>query len=526
MSIPGPGSPEELEAFARLQGRLRPLYERVFQDPQAPRTVVVIPSLSVDADVMKKISGVHHYEERMLCMLMLLRLPRARLIYLTSQPIDPSIIDYYLHLLPGVPRNHARRRLILVSCHDDSASPLTQKILDRPRLVQRIRDAICDRESTHMACFNASPLERSLAVRLSVPLYACDPALWHLGTKSGSREVFREAGVEMPDGFEQLRDERDLAEALAELKHLHPELRQAVVKLDQGFSGEGNAIFSYDGCPSGNALQRWVRQELPSRLKFEAREEAWERYRGKFAEMGGVVECFVDDKGRCSPSVQCRIDPLGKIELVSTHEQVLGGPSRQVFLGCTFPADEAHRRDIQDAGTKVGQVLRRRGALGRFGVDFLSVRRGDGWRHYAVEINLRKGGTSHPFMMLQFLTDGTYDIDTGLYRTGTGRVRCYYASDNLQDPLYRGLTPDDLMDIAVEYGVHFNGATQEGVVFHLIGALCEFGKLGIVCIASGAHRAQVLYRETLNVLSREARRLSEQRAENHKAFDVATRTGE
>ncbi len=95
-------------------------------------------------------------------------------------------------------------------------------------------------------------------------------------------------------------------------------------------------IFSYDGCPSGNALQRWVQHTLPSRLKFEAREEAWERYRGKFAEMGRVVECFLDDKGRCSPSVRCRIDPLGKIELVSTHEQVLGGPSQYCSKAAGF----------------------------------------------------------------------------------------------------------------------------------------------------------------------------------------------
>ena len=35
-------------------------------------------------------------QERFLFMLLLLRQPRARLIYVTSQTILPSIIDYYL----------------------------------------------------------------------------------------------------------------------------------------------------------------------------------------------------------------------------------------------------------------------------------------------------------------------------------------------------------------------------------------------------------------------------------------------
>ena len=42
------------------------------------------------------------YEERFLFLLLLLRQPRARLIYVTSRTILPSIIDYYLDLLPGV----------------------------------------------------------------------------------------------------------------------------------------------------------------------------------------------------------------------------------------------------------------------------------------------------------------------------------------------------------------------------------------------------------------------------------------
>ena len=123
----GPGSAEERAAFADLQATLPGMFRTIFPDRIAPRTIVVLPSLSIDQDVLAKVAGVNHYEERMLGMLMLLRLPRTRLIYLTSQPIAEPIIDYYLHLLQGVPSGHARARLSLLPCFDGSARPLTAK---------------------------------------------------------------------------------------------------------------------------------------------------------------------------------------------------------------------------------------------------------------------------------------------------------------------------------------------------------------------------------------------------------------
>ena len=438
-STVSPGSPEEHQAFQALQARLPKLFREVFTDPRALRTVVVVPSLSLDQEVMANISGVGHYEERLLCLLLLLRLPRARLIYVTSKPIPESIIDYYLHLLPGVPSQHARRRLTLLCCHDTGPECLTTKILARPRMIDRIRTAIPDRNSAHMTCFNVSGRERSLAVQLGVPIYGCNPDLLEMGSKGGSRSLFRQAGVAMPDGFEDLRDEQDVATALAALKARQPELQRAVIKLNEGFSGEGNAVFPFDVAPK-DATATWVRSQLP-KLAFEAPAMTWEMYRDKLQHMGGIVEAFVEGQGKRSPSAQYRIDPLGELEVISTHDQVLGGTADQVFLGCRFPADDGYRLDIQAEGLKAAKQLRDAGVIGRFGVDFISAREGDRWRHYAIEINLRKGGTTHPFLMLQFLTDGAYDETTGLYHTPTGQPRYYYASDNLQSAMLSRTDP-------------------------------------------------------------------------------------
>lgn len=504
MTSPVHSPASEGRRFRRLQARLAPLFRRIMPNPLAPRSVVVVPSLSVDTEVLSRVSGAQHYEERMLCMLMLLRMPHTSVTFVTSEPVAPAIIDYYLHLLPGIPSHHARRRLTLLSCYDGSPRPLTDKILERPRLVERIRLSMPDAAVGHMTCYNATTSERALALALDIPMYACDPDLLSLGSKSGSREAFRQAGVAFPDGFEHVRSARDICDSLTTLKRRHPELRRAVVKLDEGFSGEGNAVFRFDGCPPKSGLATWVRRELPVRLAFEAPGMTWEAFIAKMSEMGGIVECFVEGQGKQSPSVQLRIDPRGGIELISTHDQVLGGRTGQIFLGSSFPAAADYRLDIQASALRVAKVLKQKGVIGRFGVDFVSVPGAKGWEHHALEINLRKGGTTHTFMTLQFLTDGTYDAKTGLFRTPSGLPRFYYASDNLQSPAYQRLTPDDLIDLAVDNGLHFDSATQQGVAFHLIGAVSEFGKLGMVCVADTPEHARDLYAQTVRVLDREA----------------------
>lgn len=502
-----PGSPEEIAAFHAIMARLPDTFRRVTTDRRQSQTVVVVPSLSLDPEELAKVTGVHHYEERMLYMLMLLRRPRTRVVFVTSQQLDPIVVDYFLHLLTGVPASHARERLLLLHCSDASKTPLTAKVLARPRLVEKIRAAILDSGDSHLVCFNSSPLERTLSVELGIPLYANDPALYDLGTKSGCRKVFREAGILFPDGFEDLRDGEDIAQGLADLRERHPEMRRAVVKLNDGFSGEGNALFYYDGAEDlhGADLKGWIANNLPN-LKFEAPGEHWERYHAKFKQMQGVVEQFVEGKVKRSPSSQNRVNAVGGPMVISTHDQVLGGPSGQVFLGCTFPADDAYRLDIQRQGLQVAAVLAQKGVLGRFATDFVSVEEDGVWKHHAIEVNLRKGGTTHPFLTLRFLTDGNYDADSGLFYSQSGRAKYYYASDSLQSDAYKGLGPADLVDIAVDHELHFHASTERGVVFHLIGALSEFGKLGLVCIGDNWQQARFLYRKTRDTLDQVTRR--------------------
>jgi len=491
-------------AFSGLQQRFTKHFYDIFLNDLAEKTVVIIPSLTLDREILKSVKGSVYYEERLLCMLLLLRMPHTRIVYVTSVPIDSDIIDYYLHMLPGISESHSRERLTLLSCYDASAKSLTEKILERPRLIKRIREHIRYPEMTHMACFNVTDHEKNLALALDIPIFGCDPKLLHLGTKSGSRCLFRKTGVPMPPGFENLLNEKDIATALAQLKKNNPGLEKAVVKMNDGFSGEGNAVFYYCDLDRDAAdLEKQISDKLPQYLRIVAQDVGYRTYMDKFNSMGGIAEEFIDGMQKESPSVQCRINPLGDTDIVSTHDQLLGGESEQVFLGSSFPANREYTAEISVIARIVADEMQKEGVLGRFSLDFISVKRETGWKHYAIELNLRKGGTTHPFIMLQFLTGGVFNWQQGEYIMPDGQTRCYYASDNVVSEKYRGLTPYDLIDIAVCNHIQYDGARQSGVMFHMIGALSQYGKLGMVCIGRNAEEARDYYRKTIAVLEME-----------------------
>src|SRR5512140_3216432 len=230
--------------FDRLQNKLVPLWKSIERFNQDPQTIVVVPSMSIDA--IDSGAVIQAYEERFLFLLLLLRQPRARLIYVTSRTILPSIIDYYLDLLPGVIPSHARQRLFLPSPMDGSARPLSEKLLERPRLIERIRSLVMDPDRAHLVPFNTTNREKELALQLGIPMYGADPKFFPLGTKSGCREIFSECGVPYPLGFENLTSMDDVVNAIHDMRAQNlraqkPQIKQVLVKLNEGVSGEGNA---------------------------------------------------------------------------------------------------------------------------------------------------------------------------------------------------------------------------------------------------------------------------------------------
>lgn len=450
-------------------------------------TLVVIPSLTFPDEELLKIKGIGYYEERLLFLLLLLREPGLRLVYVTSMRIEEPIVDYYLSFLP--PDVEAGHRLYLIALWQPEPRALTVKVLEQQWAQDRLKALA---EDAVAVAFNVTPAEEELTARVGAFLYGCPSELSHLGSKSGSRQVAREAGVEVLEGSEDVRDRADLEAAIASLRRARPDATACVVKLNNGFSGQGNAIIELQG-------EAWDLDSAPTR--FCAASESWDSYLPKLASDGGVVEELVRTPGVVSPSVQLRIGLDGGVEPLSTHDQILGGLEDQVYLGCRFPADPAYRMQIQELGGRVAKVLATKGVVGSFGIDFLVVPEDDDpARIYLSEINLRMGGTTHPFLMAKHVTGGTYDLATGELIVD-GRPRCYVGTDNIYSESYIGLLPEDVIAAVDRAGLAYDRATATGITLHLLGALKRFGKMGAVCIASDHAEAESLQAELLRVVS-------------------------
>ena len=499
---------EAQRRFEVLQTRLADQWRLIDGFNVEEQTMVVVPSVSLEIDVPGSV--LQAYEERMLFLLLLLRKPQARIIYLTSLPILDDIIDYYLSLLAGVIPSHARSRLHALPVLDATSRPLTLKILERPRLIERIRGLIPHPDTAHLVPFNTTLLERDLALRLGIPMYGADPKHAPLGTKSGGRRIFDDLGIPQPDGAGGLTSEAECVAALADLRRRHPQLERAIVKLDEGVSGLGNAEVDLRGLPDpGESAEEDALLERLRQMKLESPTESFEHFMSRFAD-GGIVELRVAGEEVRSPSAQARITPLGEVQILSTHDQLLGGASGQSFLGARFPADKAYASEIARLTLAVGERLRDEGVLGRFAVDFVTVRRADdSWDCYAIEINLRKGGTTAPFLILEFLVHGTYDWKQALFLSPSGQPKFYIGDDHAEGEALKSLTPDDVLDATVREGLHFDQVHQTGIVYQMISAVTEQGRVGFTAVGDSHEEALELWQRARRCLEEEAKAASE-----------------
>jgi hypothetical protein len=492
--------------FDDLQRKLIPLWKQIGRtDPggnilEEENTVVVLPSLTTDIEF--DFPSQQAYEERMLFMLFLLRQPQKRMIYISSMPIREEIIDYYLHLLPSVNINNARRRLTLISPQDGSPRHLVEKCLERPRLIQKIRDQIPNLEMAHLVPFLTTDLERDFAIQLGIPMYAADPRYFAFGTKSGCRQVFAEEGVQHPLGAEGLSTKNELINAIAVMRAQKPALQKVIVKHNEGVSGYGNAQLDLTSLPAPGSKEEAaaISKHLTS-LQFEASGVEFDWYMEKFEERGGIVEELISGEQMLSPSAQLRVSPLGKVELLSTHDQMLGGPSGQLFLGARFPANPEYGPMISQEAIKIGERFAREGIVGRFALDFIVVRDASGeWRPYAIEVNLRKGGTTHPFLALQYLTDGMYATQKGQFFTALGHPKYYVASDHVESAAYKALTPSDLIDTASDNRLHFDHIKQTGIVLHMLSSVSALGSFGLTAVGDSPEHAEAIYQHYIAVV--------------------------
>ncbi len=394
-------------------------------------------------------------------------------------------MDYLQSLLPPPPQGRPRPQPSVVVIPDTSGRSLAQKLLDRPDILADLRRMIAGRPAL-IEPWNVTNHEVAVARALGVPINGTDPALWPLGFKSAGRRIFRAAGVDLPHGHEDIRTPDDILHAVTAIRQARPTAPGVVVKHDDSVSGDGNAVLRFGKTSIADQVAA-----LPPAYLAALRS-------------GGIVEELISGEGFTSPSAQLDALPDGSLRLIATHEQVLGGPDRQTYLGCRFPADPAYAPALARSALAIGADLVRRGVIGRFSVDFAVARTNGKWRVCALEVNLRKGGTTHPFATLRNLVPGHYDAEQALWHAEAGGTRAYQSTDNLVDPAWTGLPPALCIAALRQAGLQFNPALGTGVVLHMLSCLAIDGRCGQTAIATSPAAAAQLAERAASVIAQTA----------------------
>lgn len=515
---------------------------------------------------------IEYYEERQLYHIMLVSDPSVRIIYITSNHVEEQVVGYYLRLCAGsegfVGVQDKLARLFVISVPTDKYIPLSDKILEDSNLVELIKSLIYQIKNPSptdyagLCVFTGSESADILSQKLGIRVLECSGDRLHYGTKQGSREIFDACGISHPAGtpsvgdddlrtygdryhydddddavidrhrrnywannHRYIRSSHSLAMGISRQIIIHGvRPRKWILKLNQGFSGKGNAsidLAQFQDChytPSQDVekdvlhMATQIEKEFEKMLKFEDPAMTWNGdkkhtgFQKQIERLGVIAETFIEGEVPSSPSIQAVIEPNdenvgGRVSIVSTHEQILHG---QVYHGCINPASQQYRNEIMDIGLKVGQYMAARGVVGHFSCDFLATQKSNGQHELnAVEINLRQGGTTHPQAVMALLCGGCISND-GIFRTNENEVRTYVATDSYS--LNKPCSESHLVD-AIESKtdplarkIHWNKEEGVGVVFHLF-KFANKGRIGFTAIGRDNNESESLFKATEDFLS-------------------------
>jgi len=483
-----------MKSFDELQSGLGAVLEMNRPGmPPVEHVLVVLPSFSMGESLLSHYSArIPALEHRYLVVHSLLhRIPGCRLVFVGSQHPGQEVLDYYTSLVPAAAHADVRSRFREVVVPDQSPRPVAEKLLDLPDAMAAVRDLIGGRPA-FIEPWNVTGHEVEVATALQVPVNGTSPALRPLGYKSAGRRLFRAAGVPLPVGREDVRTVEDVVDAVTAVRAARPACRAVVVKHDDSGAGDGNVVVALRDAGGRDLGIDEVRDAVLSLPDWYLRDLL----------LGGVVEELISGTEFASPSAQLDIRPGGEVVLLATHEQELGGPGNQVYLGCRFPAEPAYAPELGRQALAAGAALAALGALGRLSVDFAAARDAGGrWSVFALEVNLRKGGTTHPYAALRHLAPGRYDGGSGVWVTRDGTSRAYRSTDNLVDPTWLGLPPAAVIAALAERGLQLDPRTGTGVVLHMLSCLAVDGRFGLTAIGRDAAHAAELYEATRAAVS-------------------------
>ena len=457
-----------------------------------PRTIVSVQSVSLGGLTARYLQGLNYFEERNFYLLDLLRNENCQCLVVLSEDIDRKFHENALKegvRACGLNADDLARRWKTLFVPSDGRSSLSEALLRSSDALQSLRLAMRDCPNPMLDFWAVSELEIELARTLGIPHFGLSADFLSVDSKSNGRIIFRELGIQLPKG----------GDGIFSLEHVRQALTETAARSDAG------AFLVKLNCEeAGNGIARIPRSKISLPLpEFTDALEISKNipvtaFVAQIPERGAVVEEFIEAPVMSFPSVKMSIAPDGRVMNLATHDQVLNG---MAYAGSRFPADDEYRHELIGHGYRIGAHLSAKGVRGIVSADFMATRQSpaDRWSLWGLEINARKGATTHPYFWTRCLTGASYDETTGELRCATGPV-CYRSSEYIQAHGLSDIGAGELIRAVRDAGLDYDPLARRGTLVHMATCLRRFSKFGATFIGSSDAEVDELHARTVRLV--------------------------
>jgi hypothetical protein len=397
---------------------------------------------------IENVRGVLNYDQRALVLL-----DKGDLI-ITRNQIDPAYLDYLTSL--GF-------NLEDVKCYTSRASIQTyDSIFYEPELVDFLKDC----QGFELSTYNLTEFEYDFAVQNKLILSGNYKVAEKYGLKSYFRELCQELGLPVVFGFEKLSDVDLIIDYIKKINS-----KNVLIRLDEGVSGAGNFLLNkaeFLGKTNTDKVQiiKKILNALPQRQ----------------VNSGVTVETWIDEVVS-SPSIQLYIHSDGKIDLLSTHDQILEGAEKW-FIGSKYPSSSLDfiNESVVLEAKKLGAYFYNQGFVGEFGLDLIITPE----TYYFVEANIRTLGTTYPREFVKKIRGGNLE---GIN----------YLAKDVEIKNFEKVTFEKIYDTLEQLKYNIN--SDSGILIYNTATIPIRGRFDIIIVGKSDLEINGLLREAQNLLS-------------------------
>tara|TARA_B100000925_G_scaffold289712_1_gene273221 strand:+ start:1858 stop:3381 length:1524 start_codon:yes stop_codon:yes gene_type:complete len=455
---------------------------------------IIAPSMSFDRKLLQGIEGIEHYELRSFWEILRVKRKNTYVTFVSSEDVSEVLFNHFVEVFNL--SSEEISRVSFVKCPRVKGElSLSKNLLMNQSCILDIKESL-QTNNVILEAFVRTEDERLLAKALGVPTWHNHPQMDYFHTKSGNRFIVGD-DAQMPVGFSDLYSRESVIKALIKLRNKSV-CDSFMVKLNYGVSGQGNMKVTIDK-ESWDSLS-----DLDKKLAAEKsfingdlfnKSLSLESFEQRIIEEGVVVEEFVKGRIIDSPSAQVMVTPE-RVELISTHKQILDSHG-QKFIGGEYPCAHSYRSEVSEVAIQIGKKLKNLNVFGVTSIDYLISESNGEMKCFVIELNLRKGGTTHPFMLSNFALQNEGSFREGGLIDKNNVSYSYRSNDNFYPCKEFVSDTSDIINRAKRASILFSRKKSKGVIFHLLNGFSDSGKVGYTVIAPSKVEVEN-YESTLN----------------------------